>query len=299
MAHMLFGWTNIAHTGDTQADGKVATKPNFLSDPGMLAVMRKAFKDGEEEKFNQLSDDALVKICRQLEFFYKDGNLSNDDMASLARSLVDQSLWHRPLMNHESNVDPEVLACKVPRVRFGKTELDISVVTCGGMRLQYSWFMDNVPLLSPNRDRVLKSIPQENVKNCIKSCLALGINHFETARMYGTSEFQMVEALYELIQEGEIKREDFILQTKLVPGREAAFRKSWDASWANISKKLGYIDLLALHTALHIDDAFKESLDICLELKREGKVKHIGFSTHGTSEKIMNLINTEKVSERR
>lgn len=55
---------------------------------------------------------------------------------------------------------------------------------------------------------------------------------------------------------------------------------------------MGYIDLLSLHTAAHIDDKLNECLSICNELKQEGKIRHIGFSTHGVSSQIMALINT-------
>lgn len=37
-----------------------------------------------------------------------------------------------------------------------------------------------------------------------------------------------------------------------------------------------------------------ESLEICNQLKKEGKIRHIGFSTHAVTSQIMDLINTEK-----
>jgi predicted aldo/keto reductase-like oxidoreductase len=33
-----------------------------------------------------------------------------------------------------------------------------------------------------------------------------------------------------------------------------------------------------------------------LDLQKEGKIKHIGFSTHGSAETIMRMINSEKFS---
>ena len=59
---------------------------------------------------------------------------------------------------------------------------------------------------------MLKSKSQEQLKELIRLSLKLGINHFETARMYGTSEMQFADALFEMISNGEIKRDDFILQ---------------------------------------------------------------------------------------
>jgi hypothetical protein len=297
LANMLFGWSDSAHSGDDEntTNEDVQANLTFLSDSAIITAMRTIMKDGE--KLDQISDDSLVKICRQLEFFYREGNLSQEEMISLAQSLVDQSLWYRPLIDKSASPDSQVAEYKVPKVRFGKTELNISIITCGGMRLQYTWLPDSIPVLRPDRQTVLGSFPQQNIKNCIRSCLALGINHFETARMYGTSEYQFVEALHELMQEGEIKREDFIFQTKLAAGEEAAFLKVWNATWDNVGEKLGYIDLLGLHAIADINKAMEQSVAICNELKREGKIRHLGFSTHGTSEQIMDLINTEKVRE--
>ena len=67
--------------------------------------------------------------------------------------------------------------------------------------------------------------------------------------------------------------------------------------WSNVGEKLGYFDLLGVHAIADINEAFEESLIICADdLKREGKMRQIWCSTHGgTSEQIMNLINTEKV----
>ena len=106
----------------------------------------------------------------------------------------------------------------------------------------------------------------------------------------------MVEALYELMEEGEIKREDFVFQTKLLPAAtKEKFEAGWKLSWDNIRDKLGYVDLLGMHAICRLDDALMECLDVCERLKREGLVRHIGFSTHGTSEQIINIINTERV----
>mmetsp|Transcript_16396 Transcript_16396/g.18692 ORF Transcript_16396/g.18692 Transcript_16396/m.18692 type:complete len:633 (+) Transcript_16396:125-2023(+) len=291
---LIFGWNPIAWQGDSKEDNKykVLQIPSFLKDNCLVtSLQRGPFK---QENLNLLGDDQLIKICRQLEFWYSDGDLKNqnEEMIKLAERLVDQSLWHQRDLPHSSS---EIGASsKVPKVRFGKTELQMPVITCGGMRFQNSWLPDFVPILRPSRNTVLSSDAQNNVKNCIRSCLALGINHFETARFYGTSEYQIVDALYELIQNGEIKREDFILQTKIPGVNTKKFNNFFNQSWANIKDKLGYIDLLSIHAISFVNEATHESLAICENLKKEGKIRHIGFSTHATSEQIMELLNTEK-----
>lgn len=298
MANIVFGWSPDVHSGDKEIDyNPKEYQCSFLSDPITASEMKEVFTS---EKLDQLSNDALVKICRQLEFWFKEGKLGPEDMKNLAKSLVDQSLWYRPLIlpdkneSHSNNDNVKDLeSFKVPKRRFGKTELQMPIVTCGGMRLQYTWMSDDLPF-SPNRKKVLGGFSQENLKRCIQSCLALGLNHFETARMYGTSEFQMVEAIHELMQEGTIKREDFIFQTKIVPGTTKDFLKLWKSSWENVGEKLGYIDLLGIHCLADINPELDQTLEICDRLKKEGKIHHLGFSTHGCSEQIMNIINTEK-----
>jgi predicted aldo/keto reductase-like oxidoreductase len=66
----------------------------------------------------------------------------------------------------------------------------------------------------------------------IRTALSRGINHFETARFYGTSEIQFSEALGSMLESGEVKREDIIVQTKCTPSStNEDFRKTWDKSW--------------------------------------------------------------------
>src|SRR5271170_4354909 len=87
--------------------------------------------------------------------------------------------------------------------RFGRTELAMPVISCGGMRYQFKW-----------QDAPLAEIPaanQANLEATIHRALALGINHIETARGYGTSEMQLGRVLPEL------PRDKIIVQTKVAP----------------------------------------------------------------------------------
>lgn len=190
-AYAFSGWSEEAYRGDSEG-GEKKEEPTFLTNEALVKTLStQAF---EKSKLDQLSDDALAKIGRQLEHFYVQEKASEADIIKLAKLLTDQSTWYLPLVSDKVGTDADREALqkvKVPKVRFGKTELHISLITCGGMRIQNSWIPDSIPLLSPNRDFVLKSPPQENVKNCIKHCLSLGINHFETARYEHTYEAEM------------------------------------------------------------------------------------------------------------
>ena len=100
---------------------------------------------------------------------------------------------------------------KVPRRRFGRTNLMMPVISCGGMRLQETWVPhDGFGLKDVRKDTM------ENMTKTIRAALASGINHFETAQGYGCSEIQFCAALGELVESGEVKREDFIFQTKII-----------------------------------------------------------------------------------
>jgi len=138
---------------------------------------------------------------------------------------------------------PMAFVC--PRVRFGRTEISMPIITCGrssvysreyvmlhlvillaigsfmipdemvhftsithssgGMRMQQTW--------KPPEGFTLKDvIPecQKNFEDIVDRAMEYGINHFETARGYGCSELQYGLALK------RHRREDMIIQTKVI-----------------------------------------------------------------------------------
>ena len=168
--------------------------------------------------------------------------------------------------------------------RFGRTELSMPVFSCGGMRYQHSW-----------QDVSAKKIPQknqENVEAIIRRALDIGINHIETARGYGTSEMQLGRILPKL------PREKIIVQTKEVPKSDTQeFKRKFHQSMQFLG--LEYVDLLGIHginTLELLEDIVKPGG--CLEMARqwqaEGKVRFIGFSTHGPADVIVKAIETEE-----
>lgn len=252
-----------------------------------------------ENHADKIHDDSFLKIIRQLEFWHTEQSLSDDKFLALAERLASIAGWREDV---EDPTIPADQKFQVPKVRFGKTEIQMPIITCGGMRVQETWIPDTTPLLKSNKSKVVKSKSQQNLRDVILSCIKVGLNHFETARFYGSSEIQFVDALSNLIADGTIQRSDFIFQTKvMVSGTREAFVKQWEASWSNV-EKLGYVDLLSFHCvsdAGQIDTILNEAEDgiynFVLDLKKEGKVKHIGFSTHGSAENILRLINSNKM----
>jgi predicted aldo/keto reductase-like oxidoreductase len=166
--------------------------------------------------------------------------------------------------------------------RFGRTNLQIPVISCGGMRYQHKW-QDVPPHEIPRAN-------QENLEACIHRALELGINHIETARGYGTSEMQLGAVLPKL------PRDKMIVQTKVAPqatGKE--FLKVFETSMNYL--KLAHVDLLSLHginNAELLDWSLKKDgcLAMARQLQREGRCRFIGFSTHATTDNILKTVNT-------
>lgn len=156
------------------------------------------------------------------------------------------------------------------------------VLTCGGMRYQHSW-----------NDVKPEEIPadgQANLEATIHRAFEVGINHIETARGYGSSEMQLGRVLPTL------PREKLIVQTKVSPretGQEflEVFNQSMDLL------RLDYVDLLSIHginNADLLDLSLRKggSLDVARQLQREGRVRHVGYSTHAARDVIVRANET-------
>ncbi len=168
--------------------------------------------------------------------------------------------------------------------RFGRTELQMPVFSCGGMRYQHKW-----------QDVPLSEIPDENQLNLeatIHRSLAVGINHIETARFYGSSEVQLGRVLPKL------NRQDYIFQTKVTPVADAQeFRKTFELCLSRLN--LEYVDLLGIHginDREHADYALRAGgcWEVARQLQLEGKVRFIGFSTHANTDTIVETIDTDR-----
>ena len=158
------------------------------------------------------------------------------------------------------------------------------VISCGGMRYQFKW-QDVAPREIP-RDN------QENLEATIHRALELGINHIETARGYGTSEMQLGAVLPTL------PRDKIIVQTKVAPASNPKdFLKTFDKSMRYL--KLDHVNLLALHGVnnrelLNFSLRKNGCLAAARQLRRDGRVRFIGFSTHATTDIILDAIGTNE-----
>lgn len=168
--------------------------------------------------------------------------------------------------------------------RFGRTELRMPVFTFGGMRFQHAW-----------KDEPAEAIPSENQHNLeriIHRALELGINHIETARGYGTSEMQLGRILPRL------PRKELIIQTKIAPVADPEeFIKTFNSSLDYLN--LDSVDLLSIHgindqETLHHSIRTGGCLSAARTLQEQGKVRFVGFSTHGTLDLILRAIESSR-----
>lgn len=166
--------------------------------------------------------------------------------------------------------------------RFGKTNLRLSVFSLGTMRY----------LASP-----------ENAWHIIEKAIVLGINHVETARGYGKSEEYLGEAMsssgsLRVYAIGlPVKRSQVHITTKIPPTPDAdTMRRYIDESLERL--KLDYVDCLGIH-GLNTWEHFNwvKAKGGCMQAVQEavadGRVRHVGFSTHAPLEIILAAIDTD------
>lgn len=163
--------------------------------------------------------------------------------------------------------------------RFGRTNLNLSVFSLGTMRLA-----------SPH----VGTLREASLLTTIEKAIAIGINHLETARGYGKSEEYL--GLY-LASQNAAAREQIHITTKLPPTRDPQVMTQWiDESLIRL--QTDYIDCLAIHginTPEHLESITNSQgcLSAIEAAQKQGKLKHLGFSTHGSLELILKAIETD------
>jgi len=165
--------------------------------------------------------------------------------------------------------------------RFGRTELNLPVFSTGGMRYQQTW---------QEHEPELEVEAQKNLEATISKSMKLGFNHIETARLYGSSEFQLGLALE------PFARESYILQTKGVPDFSISnFTNNLEDSFRRL--RTHRFDLYSLHGINldeHLELVLKQGgcMDVLRDYQARGKIGHIGFSTHGSTSLIEKAIKS-------
>jgi hypothetical protein len=115
---------SAALVGENKIDDNEIDGPSVLSSnvgPEIASIL--------EKYADKIHDDSLLKVIRQLEFWHADMDLPRDELLALTERLAKVASWREDL---EDESVPDGDKFKIPKVRFGKTELQIPIVTCGG-----------------------------------------------------------------------------------------------------------------------------------------------------------------------
>ena len=170
----------------------------------------------------------------------------------------------------------------LPTRRFGRTEIPMPVLSLGGMRFQQSWTDLEADAITDQSQRLLQSTLERAVQT--------GFHHVETARHYGSSERQLGWALPDCPDSSRI------LQTKVPPQADPAlFEADLELSLSRLD--VDRVDLLSIHGInlhSHLDQTIRPGgcLDVVRRWQAEGRIGHVGFSTHGETALIVDAIET-------
>ena len=172
----------------------------------------------------------------------------------------------------------------MPSRRFGRTEIQMPILSLGGMRFQQSW--------NELRPEEITVASQEVLECTLSKATECGFKHIETARHYGSSELQLGWAFKAL---PDTQR---LIQTKVPPRDDPQeFESELELSF----KKLGCqkVDLLAIHglnLPVHLEQTIRPGgcLEVVRRWQEKGQVGHVGFSTHASTELIVKAIKTNE-----
>ena len=170
----------------------------------------------------------------------------------------------------------------LPTRRFGRTELQIPLLSLGGMRFQQSWTD------LPSTDISTES--QLNLEATLQQAVGYGFHHVETARHYGSSERQLGWAL------PRCEDSSRILQSKVPPREDPdAFEAELNLSFKRLNCRR--LDLLGIH-GINLPEHLHQTLrpggcmDVVRRWQAEGRIGHVGFSTHGPTDLITASCNS-------
>jgi len=141
------------------------------------------------------------------------------------------------------------------------------------------------------------SIDIEQVKVMVDRFMAAGFTYFDTAWAYQGSEDAIRQALVE-----RYPRERFQLATKNAAWINCKTREEAIAQFDTSLKQTGagYIDYYLLHNLGEGRTKFFDDFDMwnfVLQKKKEGLIKHVGFSFHSTADELEEILKAHPEME--
>jgi len=137
----------------------------------------------------------------------------------------------------------------------------------------------------------------EQIKQMVDLFLSKGFTYFDTAWAYPGSEDAIRQALVE-----RYPRDKFTIATKNAAWINCKTREDAIAQFETSLRQTGagYFDFYLLHNLgemrTHFFDDFK-MWDFVFEKKREGLIKHVGFSFHSTPEELDEILTAHPEAE--
>ena len=168
--------------------------------------------------------------------------------------------------------------------RFGKTNLQLSVITLGGMRYHDGW---GQPANEPSKRMI------EQCAELVRLSLDAGINHIETAKGYGKSEHCYGRVLNEELR---VPRDSYYFMTKGAPETGDDMHRELEAQLKAL--RMDHIDLYAWHginTPRRYAVAMAKGgpVEVLKRYQEQGVIGSVGFSTHGSVRTITDAIATD------
>ena len=139
------------------------------------------------------------------------------------------------------------------KTRLGKTELMVSRTSFGSIPIQ--------------------RISYEESTNLLRKAYNSGVNFYDTARAYGTSENRIGTALSDV-------RDKIIIATKTLAKTGQDLRADLEKSLSELNTD--YIDIYQLHNPSFVPRPGEADglYDEALKAKQEGLIRHIGVTSH-------------------
>jgi aryl-alcohol dehydrogenase-like predicted oxidoreductase len=142
-------------------------------------------------------------------------------------------------------------AATMPKRKLGKTGVDVSILNLGGM-------FDTI-----------------NNQLLLKQAMKWGVTYWDTAESYGNGLSE--EGFGRFFGRNPEMRKEIFLVTKLVP-KGGNLTERLDKSLKRL--QTDHVDLFFIHSITDIGDMKPAYKDWAAEMKKAGKMKFFGFSTH-------------------
>ena len=156
---------------------------------------------------------------------------------------------------------------ELPRRVLGKTGEKLSVIGFGGIMLN-----DN---------------PQDFANEIVSKAYDLGVNYFDVAPNYGNAQEKLGPAL-------KTYRKNCFLACKTHERTAEGAQKNLNDSLKKL--RTDHFDLYQLHALSSVDDVNKVfaaggAMETVVKAKKEGKIKHVGFSAHSVNAALLAMKN--------